>query len=90
MSEASSGRYSFNTHYYVCSLIQPASLFTHIFIILVFRVLFDSMSVFSPSLDPRFFVSKLYPSGLLAVTIYHLSRTNQLVSEIMKAADLEP
>ena len=27
MFVASSGLYSFNTHYYVCSLIQPASLF---------------------------------------------------------------
>ena len=38
MFVASSGLYSFNSHYYVCSLIQPASLFTHIYIILVFRV----------------------------------------------------
>ena len=41
---ASSGLYSFYTHYYICSLTQPASLFTHIYIILVFKVLFDIVS----------------------------------------------
>ena len=30
MFVASSGLYSFNTYYYVCSLIQPASLFIHL------------------------------------------------------------
>ena len=49
-------------------MIQPASLFTHILIILVFRVLFDIVSVFFPSFDPRFVVSELYPSGLLTLT----------------------
>ena len=35
---ASSGLYSFNTHYYVCSLIQPASLFyTHYKILNAFK-----------------------------------------------------
>ena len=38
MFVASSGLYSFNTHYYICSLIQPPSLFAQI--ILVFRFFF--------------------------------------------------
>ena len=38
MFVASSGLYSFNTHYYVCSLIQPASLFyTHYKILNAFK-----------------------------------------------------
>ena len=77
MFVASSGLYSLNTHFYVCSLIQPASLFYTHFITLVFRVVFEILSVFSPSFDARFVVSELYLYGLLALdkSGYHVNGT---------------
>ena len=45
MFVASGGLYSFNTHYYVCSLIQPASFYTHIYYI-SFQFLFDIASLY--------------------------------------------
>ena len=57
MFVASSGLYSFNTHYCVFSFIQPASLFTHIFIVFSFGF-FLTMYLFSLHL------SILYLSGL--------------------------
>ena len=55
------------------------TFYTH-FIILVFRVLFDIVAIFSPSFDPRFVVSELYPFGSLALTFSRLSRTNLIVN----------
>ena len=52
----------------LCLFIDTTSFtfYTHY---ISFWVLFDIVSVFSPSLDSRFVMSELYPSGLLALNI---------------------
>ena len=78
MFVASSGLYSFNTHL-LCLFIDTTSFtFTHIFIILVFRVLFDIVSVFSPSLLCRLCIWIVSIIAVFGVDhlIEFLTRTN--------------